>query len=144
MGWREPSLYPSAAHPHSTLAAVGAGSGGGGLWFAPLTCWGGVRRWQRWGYIHRAVLAGTVGASLAVLRGRGSLSMFLLLLLHLLYDFPDLALCSLGGRGEQEPGIRVGTASSLSSCSPPAATASHRSAPSKLLITGQAGSLAQP
>lgn len=98
MGWREPSLYPSAAHPHSTLAAVGAGSGGGGLWFAPLTCWGGVRRWQRWGYIHRAVLAGTVGASLAVLRGRGSLSMFLLLLLHLLYDFPDLALCSLTGK----------------------------------------------
>lgn len=70
--------------------------GGGDLWFAPLTCWG-VRR-RQWGYIHRVVLAGTAGASLAVLRGRGSLSVFLLLLLHLLYDFPDLALCSLTGK----------------------------------------------
>lgn len=50
-------------------------------------------------HIHRVVLAGTAGASLAVLRGRGSLSVFLLLLLHLLYDFPDLALCSLGEGG---------------------------------------------
>lgn len=40
----------------------------------------------------------TAGASLAVLRGRGSLSVFLLLLLHLLDDFPDLALCSLAGK----------------------------------------------
>lgn len=46
------------------------------------------------GYIRRAVLA---GASLAaVLRGRGSLSVFVLLLLHLLHDFPDLALGGLG------------------------------------------------
>lgn len=47
------------------------------------------------GYIRRAVLA---GASLAVLRGHGSLSVFVLLLLHLLHDFPDLALGSLEGK----------------------------------------------
>lgn len=55
----------------------------------PLTCWGPA---LAGGYIRRAVLA---GASLAVLRGRGSLSVFVLLLLHLLHDFPDLALGSL-------------------------------------------------
>lgn len=58
----------------------------------PLTCWGPA---LAGGYIRRAVLA---GASLAVLRGRGSLSVFVLLLLHLLHDFPDLALGSLTGK----------------------------------------------
>ena len=38
-----------------------------------------------------------VGASLAALWG-DSLRIFLLLLLHLLHNFPDLALCSLTGR----------------------------------------------
>lgn len=142
MGWREPSLYPSAAHPHSTLAAVGAGSGGSLVCSPDLL--GGVRRWQRRGYIHRAVLAGTAGASLAVLRGWGSLSVFLLLLLHLLYDFPDLALCSLGGRGGARTRGQGGHRKQPEQLFPPSHnTASHRSAPSKLLITEQAGSLAQ-
>lgn len=54
-----------------------------------------------------------VGASLAALWG-DSLRIFLLLLLHLLYNFPDLALCSLqqgrgGGWGEERnPVLRTG------------------------------------
>ena len=54
-----------------------------------------------------------VGASLAALWG-DSLRIFLLLLLHLLYNFPDLALCSLqqgrgGGWGEKRnPVLRTG------------------------------------
>lgn len=67
------------------------------------------------------------GASLAVLRGRGSLSVFLLLLLHLLDDFPDLALCSLerkreaavrGARGAQMCAL-PGRSLSLISALPP-------------------------
>lgn len=53
-----------------------------------------VRCWE--GYIHR-LLAGAVGASLAALWG-DSLRVSLLLLLHLLYNFPDLALCSLASK----------------------------------------------
>ena len=54
-----------------------------------------------------------VGASLAALWG-DSLRIFLLLLLHLLYNFPDLALCSLQqgrGRGwgeKRNPVLRTG------------------------------------
>lgn len=81
-GWREP--------PVPRVCAAG---GARGSLVCPLTCWGLRRCWG--GYIRRVVLAG--GASLAVLRGRGSLSVFVLLLLHLLHDFPDLALGSLGG-----------------------------------------------
>ena len=47
-------------------------------------------------------------------RGLGALRIFLLLLLHLLYNFPDLALCSLQqgrGRGwgeKRNPVLRTG------------------------------------
>lgn len=61
MGWEEPSQYPSP-YPRSTPAA-GRGGLGGSLVCSPDLL--GVR-W-RWGYIHRVVLAGAAGASLAVL-----------------------------------------------------------------------------
>lgn len=64
--------------------------GGSGLFGCALPCWaGGAGRG-----LHSS--GGAAGASLAVLRGRGSLSVFVLLLLHLLHDFPDLALRRLG------------------------------------------------
>lgn len=83
----------------------------GRFWGGSLVCSPDLLglRW-RWGYIHRAVLAGAALASLALLRGRGSLSnVFVLLLLHLLDDLPDLALCSLPGGARTR--VRVGTAS---------------------------------
>lgn len=80
--------------PRAPVLGCQGGSGLFGLSPALLGSGGGSG-----GYIRRAVLA---GASLAVLRGRGSLSVFVLLLLHLLHDFPDLALGSLGGRQETE------------------------------------------
>jgi len=116
----------------------GCGGGSGVFGLLPWAA-GGARRRRRQGYIHRAVLAGTAGASLAVLRGWGSLSVLLLLLLHLLYDFPDLALCSLGGRGEARAG---GQGRRRERLRPP--PASHRASPSELLSTGRARGSAQP
>lgn len=70
---------------------------------------------------------GGAGASLAVLlRGRGSLSVFLLLLLHLLDDFPDLALCSLE-RGEKKQEFWGG--GGIRSCYPHKAAMQHFATP---------------
>lgn len=126
VGWREASLHPSPAPAHS---ALGSGKEArGGLWFA-LTCWGGPVAVE----LHSSGGAGQqAGASLAVLRAWGTLSVFLLLQLHLLDDFPDLALCSLE-REQQELEVRMGTGPP-----PQAATASHCSSPSRLFNTAQA------
>lgn len=64
-------------------------------WLFGLIC-------QVLGGLHSSVVCWRLGASLAALRG-DSLRVFLLLLFHLLDNFPDLALCSLqqreGGEG---------------------------------------------
>lgn len=80
-------VEPSPAQPRAERSASGRSLVG-----APR--WRPGRRWK--GYIRRWLRAGA-GASLAAREGGGSLSVFLLLPLHLLYDFPDLALCSLAG-----------------------------------------------
>lgn len=72
----------------------------------------------------------TAGASLAVLRGRGSLSVFLLLLLHLLDDFPDLALCSLGR--EREAGVRMRFGGGMGTAAQPRASEMSTRSPEQL------------
>lgn len=80
------------------------------LWFAPdlLAVWSHLSGVGRATFI--CCLLVTVGASLAA-RWGDSLRVFLLLLLHLLYNFPDLALCGLqwreGWGGHREETIPV-------------------------------------
>lgn len=80
------------------------------LWFAPdlLAVWSHLSGVGRATFI--CCLLVTVGASLAA-RWGDSLRVFLLLLLHLLYNFPDLALCGLqwreGRGGHREETIPV-------------------------------------
>lgn len=125
-GWREPP------GPRFCAAWLQGGSGVFGLSPALLGAGAGG------GYIRRAVLA---GASLAVLRGRGSLSVFVLLLLHLLHDFPDLALGSLrGARNEGLGGSTRGWAppplTATPELSPPqAVSAPHNSSVTLQLLT---------
>lgn len=72
----------------------------------PLPCWAPAVTG-----LHSSGSAGGGASLAAVLRGRGSLSVFVLLLLHLLHDFPDLALGSLG-RG-QDMGVGMAEHNSI-------------------------------
>lgn len=90
------------------MPRVCTAGGLGGSLVCPLPCWAPAVTG-----LHSSGSAGG-GASLAAVlrgRGRGSLSVFVLLLLHLLHDFPDLALGSLG-RG-QEMGVGMAEHNSI-------------------------------
>lgn len=111
--WRTwPSLCPPGSQDVWGLQALAALQTAHSGW--SLVCSRLLAVWSHLSGVGRATficcLLVSVGASLAVLWG-DSLRVFLLLLLHLLYNFPDLALCSLqwreGRGGHREDTIPV-------------------------------------